>query len=266
MMKKVGRLTVVGTGIRLIGQCSAEALDHISNADIVFSVMGNPVAECWLRTLNPNMISLQTHYRDAPDRPAAYRAMAETIVAAVREGKDVCAAFYGHPGVFVGPSHAAVRQLRTEGFDARILPGISAEDCLFADLEVDPAVTGCQSFEASDFFFNKRVFDTSAALILWQIAVLGDDTYSAFEAQPHWLKALAQVLMEHYPADHKVTIYEAATLPTTRPRKEELALRDLGKAAVTQASTLYVPPCGTPTRSSQRVSLLQSCRASYDGD
>lgn len=265
-MKKVGSLTVVGTGIRLIGQCSAEALDHISSADVVFSVMGSPIAEHWLLTLNPVTISLQTHYKNAPDRPAAYRAMVETIVAAVREGQAVCAAFYGHPGVFVGPSHAAVRQLRAEGFDARILPAISAEDCLFADLEVDPAAAGCQSYEAADFFFNKRVFDTSAALILWQIAVLGDETYSVFEAQPHWLEALARVLMERYPADHTVTIYEAATLPTTRPRMEELELRDLGNAAVTQASTLYVPPYGTPTRSSERVSLLRSCHVSPDSD
>jgi uroporphyrin-III C-methyltransferase len=258
-MKKAGSLTVVGTGIRLIGQCSAEARDHIASADVVFSVMGNPIAEHWLRTLNPRTTSLQTHYKGARNRPATYEAMVETIVAAVREGQTVCAAFYGHPGVFVSPSYAAVRQLRGEGFDARMLPAISAEDCLFADLEVDPAAAGCQSYEAGDFFFNDRVFDTTAALILWQIAVLGDDTFSVFEARPHWLKALAHVLMERYPGDHIVTIYEAATLPTTRPRKDELALRDLGAAAVTQASTLYVPPLDTPTCSSARLSLLQAC-------
>lgn len=259
MTRKAGRLTVVGTGIGLIGQCSAEARDHIETADVVFSIMGNPIAEHWLRALNPRTISLQSHYKNACNRPAAYQAMVETIVAAVREGKAVCAAFYGHPGVFVTPSHAAVRQLRSEGYDACILPAISAEDCLFADLEVDPAAAGCQSYEAGDFFFNNRVFDTSAALILWQIAVLGDDTLSVFKARPHWLKALALVLMERYRGDHKVTIYEAATLPTMRPRKEVLALRDLEAAAVSQASTLYVPPGGTPSQSSERLSLFRSC-------
>jgi uroporphyrin-III C-methyltransferase len=261
MKKKIGSLTVVGTGIRLIGQCSAEARDHIASADVVFCVMGNPIAEHWLRTLNPRTISLQTHYKNARNRPATYQAMAETIVAAVRDGQTVCAAFYGHPGVFVSPSYAAVRQLRSEGFAARMLPAISAEDCLFADLEVDPAAAGCQSHEASAFFFNNGVFDTNAALILWQIAVLGDDTLSTFEARPHWLEALARLLMRHYPGDHTVTIYEAATLPTTSPRKDELALRDLGTAVVTQASTLYVPPLGIATRSSERLSLLQSCCA-----
>jgi hypothetical protein len=38
----------------------------------------------------------------------------------------------------------------TDGFDAVMLPGISAEDCLFADLGIDPGMIGCQSFEATD--------------------------------------------------------------------------------------------------------------------
>lgn len=266
MTTKAGSLTVVGTGIKLIGQCSAEARDLIASADVVFSVMGNPFAEYWLKTLNPRTVSLQALYKNSRNRLATYQAMAETIVAAVREGKTVCAAFYGHPGVFVTPSHAALRQLRSEGFDTRILPAISAEDCLFADLEVDPAVAGCQSFEAADFFFNNRVFDANAALILWQIAVLGDETFSKFEARPHWLKALARALMERYPGDHTVTIYEAATLPTMSPRKDQLTLKDLGTAAVTQASTLYVPPLDVPARSSERLSLLQSCCSGSDGD
>jgi len=31
-----------------------------------------------------------------------------------------------------------------------MLPGISAEDCLVADLGIDPASSGCQSYEAND--------------------------------------------------------------------------------------------------------------------
>ena len=65
--------------------------------------------------------------------------MAEAILEPVRAGKRVCAAFYGHPGVFVLPSHDAISRARAEGFEATMLPGVSAEDCLVADLGVDPA-------------------------------------------------------------------------------------------------------------------------------
>jgi hypothetical protein len=54
----------------------------------------------------------------------------------------LCVALYGHPGVFACVGHEAIERARAEGIDAQMLPGISAEDCLFAELGVDPAVGG----------------------------------------------------------------------------------------------------------------------------
>ena len=68
-----------------------------------------------------------------------YARIVGDILDAVRGGASVCAAFYGHPGIFVTPSHDAVRRARAEGYPARMLPAVSAVDCLFADLGVDPA-------------------------------------------------------------------------------------------------------------------------------
>jgi hypothetical protein len=58
----------------------------------------------------------------------------------VRAGHNVIGIFYGHPGVFVSPAHRAIAIAREEGFKAKMLLGISAEDVLFTDLGVDPAV------------------------------------------------------------------------------------------------------------------------------
>lgn len=256
---KLGSLIVVGTGISLAGQCSIEARNAIAGADVVLSVMGDTLIQQWLEGLNPNTRSLQDHYARAPNRPAAYASMAEDIVQAVRAGNDVCAVFYGHPGVFVTPSHEAIRRVRAEGFEARMLPAVSAEDCLFADLGVDPGALGCQSYEARDFLVNARRFDPNAALILWQIAVLGDGTFSVFESNPRSLEALSRVLMEVYPGEHMVTVYAAATLPVSSPGLETLMLRDLCRAGVTQASTLFIPPLGLPRASAERLSLLEGC-------
>jgi uncharacterized protein YabN with tetrapyrrole methylase and pyrophosphatase domain len=167
--------------------------------------------------------------------------MTEAILSEVRAGKDVCAAFYGHPGVFVAPSHEAVRRARREGFPARLLPGISAEDCLFADLGVDPARCGCQSYEATDFLVHRRGFDPSAALVLWQIGTVGSITAAA-GAQPHGLAVLVEILLEHYPAAHEVTVYEASPYPGCKPVARSVALSELSAAHVTALSTLYVPP------------------------
>src|SRR5947207_15537569 len=100
--------------------------------------------------------------------------MVEQILQAVRAGRQVCGAFFGHPAVLVDPAHAAVRRAREEGYPAAILPGISAEACLFADLGIDPGVCGCQSYEATDFLVRPRAFDTGTALVLWQVGALAE--------------------------------------------------------------------------------------------
>lgn len=247
-----GRLRVVGTGMKLAAQCTPEARGWIEDADVVFTVVDG-FTLYWLQQLNADVRSLSGLYGGGRTRRETYDAMCETILDAVRRGGSVVAAFYGHPGVFVDPGHVAVRRARAEGYDAEMLPGVSAEDCLFADLGFDPGRLGCQSFEATDFVVNNRRFDPTAVLILWQVAVVGDTSLLVFESDPRRLQVLAEVLQETYPSTHVVTVYEAATVAVTRPRIEQLPLAELHRATVGQASTLYVPPLGRPAPDPARV-------------
>ena len=126
-----------------------------------------------------------------------------------------------------------------------MLPGISAEDCLFADLGVDPGAHGCQSFEATNFLLTRREFDPSSALILWQIAIIGvvdyRDPWRPEDGAPG-LRVLTDVLLQRYPPTHEVVIYEAAQFPVCDPAIQRLPLASLPQAAVSSISTLYVPP------------------------
>jgi hypothetical protein len=165
------------------------------------------------------------------------------MLAPVRRGAWVCTAFYGHPGVFVDPSHDAVARARAEGYAARMLPGISAEDCLYADLGLDPGEDGCQSFEATDFLVHRRRFDPRSLLVLWQIGAIGVLTYRPGTLwSRRGLRVLREELGRHYRADHRVIVYEASPFPVCPPRIDELPLSRLPAAAVTIASTLVVPP------------------------
>ncbi|MDZ4690042.1 SAM-dependent methyltransferase [Terricaulis sp.] len=256
-----GSLIVVGTGIRLAQQCTPEARDAIEAADVVFAVVPDPIAEHWLGTLNANIVSLQPLYGGDRTRTETYEAMTDAILDGVRAAKRVCAVFYGHPGVFVTPSHEAVRRARAEGFDAHLLPGISAEDCLYADLGVDPGRLGCQSYEATDFIVNARKIDTTAVLIIWQIAVAGELTLRVLAPDARRLAVLVKVLLEDYPPHHVVIVYEAATLPITEAKIQALPLRELHTATVSQLSTLYIPPLSRPQPSPRRLALLKDMRA-----
>lgn len=251
-----GSLVVVGTGIKLARHCTFEAIDAIRRADVVYFVTDG-FAQKWLESLNPNTQSLQPLYDARRSRVDTYEAMAETILEAVRAGKQVCAAFYGHPAVFVTPSHEAIARARAEGFDAHMQPGVSAEDCLYADLGVDLAAVGRQSYEATDFIVYARKIDTRAALIIWQIALAGDLTYREFDTDPRRLAVLAEVLMEDYPADHRVIVYEAATLPMFEAKLQPVPLGDLHHAAVTPSSSLYIPPLSIAQPSPARLQFLK---------
>jgi uncharacterized protein YabN with tetrapyrrole methylase and pyrophosphatase domain len=236
-----GSLTVVGTGIQLGTHITPEARVTIEKADVVLSVVSEPIVQRFLEKLNSNTRSLHYLYEVGRNRSDTYEAMTDEILGQVRQGKEVCAAFYGHPGVFVTPSHEAVRRARVEGFPARMLPGISAEDCLFADLGVDPSRVGCQSYEATDFLVHRRRADPSAMLVLWQIGTVGSVSASA-NAQPSGLRVLVETLLEQYPREHGVMVYEASPYPGFGPLVRRLALSELSSEHVTALSTLYVPP------------------------
>lgn len=260
-----GQLVVVGTGLRTVGQMTTESIAWIRAADRVLYVVGDPVAERAIHDLNPDLSeSLQTLYGEGQDRLATYENMVERILQCVRAGERVCAVFYGHPGVFVYPSHESVKRARAEGFSAVMLPGVSAEDCLFADLCIDPAATGCLSYEATDFLFNQRAVDPASALVLWQIGILGNGHYRAEGRYPTPLMPfLIEKLSASYPLTHQAVVYEAAVHLGCSPRLTPVALAHLQQVDLSAASTLFVGPSQASNPDEALIARLQALGIEY---
>jgi uncharacterized protein YabN with tetrapyrrole methylase and pyrophosphatase domain len=198
-----------------------------------------------MQQLRPGARSLHPHYRPGRLRAEIYEDIVEEILMPVRRGLRVCAALYGHPGVFSYLGHEAIRRARAEGFRAEMLPAVSAEDCLFADLGVDPGQTGCQSYEATDFVVNRRSVDTTAALVLWQVTTIGERR-ATMAPNPQGLRVLADYLCALYPADHEVTLYEASPYPVADPIIRKTRLGELPATELSPLATLYVPPLRRP--------------------
>ena len=237
-----GSLSCVGLGMMLGAHIGPRARATIEQAVVVFGAVSDPLVELWLQQMHPDVRSLQPYYAEGKSRHDTYRQMLDAMLGEVRAGRQVCSAFYGHPGVFARVAHKAVAQAREEGFEAHMEPGVSAEDCLYADLGIDPGDFGCQHYEASQFMFYQRRIDPSAYLVLWQIGVAGDRTVRRFSTGPAYRRLLLERLAEDYPADHVVTLYEAATLPITMPRMERLPLSQLVDAELHLQTTLVIPP------------------------
>lgn len=237
-----GSLVCVGTGMTLGAHISPIAKSYIEQADVVFSLMSSGITERWVEEMHVDVRSLQSYYQEGKNRNITYNEMVEAMLSEVRTGKKVVAAFYGHPGVFACVSHRAIKQAKRENFPAHMEAAISAEDCLFADLGIDPGKTGCINYEASQFMFYKRHIDPAAHLILWQVGLAGDKSLEKFSTGKAYRQILVELLLETYPADHQVILYQAKVLPIDTMRAEHIALIDLADAELFMHTTLVIPP------------------------
>lgn len=235
-------LTVVGTGIRAIQHLTRETEAAIRSADTLLYLVAEPLTERWLRDIHPHARSLDGFYAEGKPRATTYEEMTSAILACLDEDVTVTVALYGHPGVLAKPAHEAVRRARARGIPARMLPAVSAEDCLFADLGIDPGA-GCQTYEASDFVLRPRGCDTGAYLVLWQPAAVGVFDAS-LDGSAEGLRALAVRLASLYPREHRAIIYEACEFPVGDARADAVAIDDLAHADIRPLSTLVVPPVG----------------------
>jgi precorrin-6B methylase 1 len=240
MTKPKGELTVVGTGIQL-GHITAQARAWIEKAEKVLYCVGDAATERWIQKLNPNSESLYVLYGDDKRRIETYREMVARTLECVRADLKVCMVFYGHPGIFVYPSHEAIKQARAEGYRAVMLPAVSSLDCLFADLGIDPA-SGCQMIEATDLLIRERRIDTSFNLIIWQAGAVGDLGFRFKGFDGRNVPVLQEVLASIYGDDHECTVYEASQYSVCDPLIRRIRVRDIASAGLTGISTIHLAP------------------------
>jgi precorrin-2 methylase len=220
----------------------------------VFFAVTDEWAAAWLRELNANSRSFD-YPRDGRYRTEIYAAMVRDILAALDAGQNVCAVFYGSPSWLTQPARLAIHRAREHGFAARMLPGVSSVECLFADLAVDAASGGLTVFEATEYLKLERSIDPTVQLVLCQIALIdhrrtGD---ADVERIREGLRRLQHRLLRAYSRDHEAVVYEASSHPLLAPRITRIALGALEDCPVSELSTLYVPPITSARQSACSV-------------
>jgi precorrin-2 methylase len=256
-----GRLACVGLGMTLGSHLTPLARSHIAQADVVFAGLSDAIAEEWLKRMHPHVRSLQPYYAEGKPRMKTYREWVALMMDELRAGKRVCGVFYGHPGIFAWSPHKVIEQARAEGYDAHMEPGISAEDCLYADLGFDPGRYGCQHFEASQLLYCERRIDPAGYLVLWQVGVVGNRSVGRFDTGPAYRALLVERLEQDYPSDHEVIVYRGATLPIEQPRIQRITLRELATVPLTAEETVVLPPAVTLQPNHAMLTRLQELDA-----
>jgi tetrapyrrole methylase family protein/MazG family protein len=241
-MKNHASLTVVGCGIKFLSHITVETKAYIEQSDKVFYLVNDPAMKEWISAANKNTESLDFLYQKHYLRKDSYQAITQYILDELKKMQHLCVVLYGHPGVFAQPGLDAVRLAKEQGYDAKLLPGISAQDCLFSDLLIDPGSHGCHSFEASDFLLYKRKFDPTSHLILWQVDIIGvlNNPYS--HDNKKGAELLTGYLNNFYDLNHEVILYEAAQYPSFNPIIQHSTLSELSNLNSSRICTLYLPP------------------------
>lgn len=229
---------MVGTGVRFVRQITEETRDCLVRAQQVLHLV-DPATADWIRSLNPASESLAVFLAEGKSRAESYEEMVEQVLSFVRLGLDVCAAFYGHPAFFCAPSQSAIHRAREEGYSARMLPGISPQDCLYADLGMDPGRNGIQSFDINVFLKNKKRIEPASPLLLWQTDVLDERKWSR----------LREILLELYSGEHILILYDPPLSPVADPRIGAVRIADLAEVATRKPfAAVYVPAGKLPER------------------
>jgi precorrin-2 methylase len=253
---------MVGTGITAISQITLEAVGYIQRADVVFYHVTNGPAATHIRKLNPNAVDLYEYYGEGKKRRITYVEMAELMLREVRRGLTVVGVFHGHPGYFVSPARRALAIASIEGHETATLPGVSAPDCMFSDLRVDPGVFGCQILMASRIFREDCILATTGHVVFLQVGAVGDSGFSFSGYKNSKLSEFIEKLISVYGEEQDSIYYMASIFPGFDP---EIVVRTLSEyrdptaLATIGSGVLYLPPRGVT------VSSLVSLQA-FTGD
>jgi len=242
---KPGELIIIGSGIQTLNFIRGDE-KLIKIADFVFYCVADPATVTWIKALRPDAYDLYVLYGNHKMRYTTYIQMTEAMLYYVRQGKKVVAIYYGHPGIFALSPHRAILIARREGHNAIMKPNVSALDCLCADLGVDPAHPGLQTHEATDLLIRKRVLDISLHVVLWQVGLIGDQSFRDQGYINQHFPIFIDYLQRYYGKDYCITHYIASRYPTIPPVIETYRLSDLYdpkiQLKINGISTFYVPP------------------------
>ena len=241
-LRSSGSISLVGIGYLGGAHVTSETLALIRSADRLFFLVGDPLLEIWLRSLNPTATSLEDCASEGMALADCCHRMADEVLNAMPGDSSICVAFSGHPGIAVDPAYEILQRARAARIRVTMFPAVSAIDCFFADLGIDPA-QGCQLFETETLIEMDYRLDPRSSLILLQAGVIGVRRHTTkTSAEAAGVRRLTRFLRKYYPSGHELIVYEAATFPISPPRMERTTLHRLPKTPLTAISTVYVPP------------------------
>jgi uncharacterized protein YabN with tetrapyrrole methylase and pyrophosphatase domain len=238
---------VVGTGTVGYRQLTKEAEAALKKSDKVFLVHHQELISDYLEEFT-EVIDITDEYEDNTERSNTYQRMAERVISSAQEPDTdvVSLALYGHPMYFVDPSRIVMTEAPKHNLEVEVLPGISAIDCLYVDIGLDPSEDGLQIFEATDVLIREFELNPEVPTFLLQIGSVESTLYSMEESEPERFTNIKEHLQQFYPDDHPLYLLQTATYPISKSERIQFELSQFDTEEVSERinhmQTLYVPP------------------------
>ena len=237
-------IAIVGLGILPGGHLTREAEEALRRCKEILYLDAGIATQAWLETLCPTATSLfGTTYSEGRPRLPGYHDMAARVLDAAMDHPPVGFAINGHPTVGVTAASLVARGAAQFDLDVAVLPGISAMDCLFAHLMLDPVVEGLQMFEATDLLLRRRPVHNDVPVLIWQVGTVESRLYTASPSRPERFSRFRAHLLTFYPADHPVTAVHASSHPLVPTTSWRFPLGGIEAEAerLHAGITLYLP-------------------------
>lgn len=235
---------IVGSGIVSIDQMTKEAERAISKSNEVLYVDNGVGVFEYLSNRCENVTDLlSTSYVSGEHRLKAYQNMAARVVEAALLHPPVTYLLYGHPTVFAYPPELIQKLADLLDLKVKIYPGISAMDCIFAELHFDPGANGLQIYEASDILLRHIPLLPDIPALIWQIGALETSLYSSSRSKPSRFRRFEEYLLKYYPIGHVAKAIYCSSHPLAPSTITEFPIDKIHEFSehLHSGYTLYIP-------------------------
>ena len=235
---------IVGLGVLNVDHLTRETERVIRRSNEVLYVDTGIATRAFLEGLCPRVTSLfETSYEEQGPRLNAYHHMAARVLDAALDHAPVTFAMHGHPVVGAYAPFLIRDMARLLDLEVLVLPGVSAMDCLFAELMVDPCVAGMQMYEATDLLLRRRPLQADIPALIWQIGCVETRLHTTRVSKPERFERLRSHLLRFYPPEHQATAAYSTPHPLMPSTIHRFALQDISKYAhlLHAGFTLFVP-------------------------
>jgi len=236
-------LYLVGLGIRGPAQVTRETEAILRRCTRIYYAHTDPAVGAYLRQLCPRVFNLAGYHAHGRSHRRTYDAIAAALTRGATRRPPVAFAVFGHPLVYVSLANWLLAR-PPRGLRVKALPAVSALDCLFVDLHLNPADAGLQMFDANQLLLKRRPLQPDVPCLIWQPATVESTYATTAWSRPQRFHRLRDYLLGFYPKEHRVVLaLSATTSRRTAPRLKRIALGRLEQARreIDAGATLFIP-------------------------